>query len=120
MGVSLGAVYVRGTVERQLSRAMDGNSWLQWGTFRIYPNATNTCFRHSVSSRETQHDPGSLAPVLTGAARRTACCPVQEAERPVPLLLNMVPEMNVLFSDTTSRFLSLGMLSILFQDSLAF
>ena len=120
MGVSLGSVYVRGTVECQLSRAKDGNSWWQWGTFRIYPNATKTCFRHPVYARETQHDPGSLAPMLPGAARRTACCPVPEAERPVPVLPNMVTEMTMLFSDITSRFLSLGMLCILFQDSLAF
>lgn len=58
-----------------------------------------------------QHDPGALVPVLTGAARRTACCPV---------LPNMGTEINMLFPDITSKFLYPGLLSILFQDSLAF
>lgn len=73
------------------------NSWLQWGTFRIYSNATDTCFRLSVYSRKTQHDPGSLMPVLIGAASRTAYWPVLEAERPVPVLPNMVTAMNMNF-----------------------
>lgn len=43
-----------------------------------------------------------------------------QRQRPVPVLPNMGTEINVLFPDITSKFLCLGLLSILFQDSLAF
>lgn len=120
MGVSMCSVCVRGTVEYQLPRTVDGNIWLQWGTFSIYPNASNTCFRQLAYSREMQRGPGEPRVHAHWDSEENACCPVLEAERPVLVFANTVTEMNMLSSDITSKFLSLVMLFILFQGNLTF
>lgn len=83
MGVSLGLMYVRETAQCQLSRAMDGNSWLQWDTFWICSNATKICFGTLCIPGKQGMILGALCPCLPGLQGELPAA-LSGDKRPVP------------------------------------
>lgn len=78
----------------------------------------STWFRYPVYSRETQHDPGSLASGFLGLQRELPAVLARGQKRSVPLLPNTVTEVNTIFFwhyHPVCRYLT-----ILFQDSFSF